>query len=610
VRPLKDLTLAQLVLLSTIVAAFPVRIAARSPIDDVPVPGGLAGLAAALGVDPVPDRARFVAELTRLPIDVKAASAFLARHPAPSDQVPVPLSAAVWSEAVFNRPIKNEDLLGAILADRHATFLCHGLAALDDETLEFFAGHPVLLRHVYEARAGVFAAFGSAIRITRGRIVMPGGDAGTALWEAALDLPADRPERFIERLLDRDSGRAMYPYDALSQLDAPQAAFALGLWIQDRPARTTRFEALLAASTAAAADWQVPDRPFRRPLNDIGMLLARVRTHVDGSPVLGRRLLWERAFERGDLPEHAPSLLKKTDAADAVIDAAWLTTAFAAHSVRDRSDCEDQLSFGQRVFAGADTVAQADVLVALRAVPRYRMLMLTLERAGVTDPAVYASAARLAQRISSLGPDQSFVALAQFQGAVAIVARMARVRSVDAAAATRLLASLSAVPLIDGRYSGGIARWITASLRPVLSEASEPSAPALESALLNSLAGPPAVRSREPALITWEGQRYRFDLAGAELRRLNRVREKQGGLTLDAAIANTDAALGHVLLSIAYAIEIADPDGAILMAGNAALHHDFGVRAGDRPCFGWTKLCAQWLAQQGLLRARPAVEPR
>jgi len=575
--------LARLVLLSTIVAAFPVRIAARSPVEDVLVPGGVAAFAAALGVDPVPDRARFVAELTRLPIDVKAAAAFLARRPAPADQVPVPLSAAVWSEAVFNRSIRSEDLLGAIITDRRATFLCHGLAALDDETLEFFAGHPALLRHVYETRAGVFAAFGSAIRIAHGRIVMPGGDAGATLWEAALDVPADRPERFIQQLLDRDGGRPLYLYDALAQLDAPKTAFALGLWIADRPTRTKRFEALLAASTAAASDWQVPLRPFTRPLSDVGMVLARVRTAADGSPVLGRRLLWERAFERGGLPEHAPSLLKKTDAADAdaVIDAAWLAAALSARSVRDREDCESQLSFGQRVFAGADTVAQADVLVALRAVPRYRMLMLTLERAGVSDPAVYASAARLAQRISSLGPDQSFAALSQFQGAVAIVARMARVRSVDASTATRLIASLAGVPLTDGRYSGGIARWITSALRPTLSATSEAGDPEIEGALLSTLAGPPVVRSAAPALIAWEGQQYRFDLAGAELRRLRRIREKQGGLTLDAALGKSDSALGEALLSIVYAIEITDPDGPILMAGNAALHHDFGVRAGD-----------------------------
>src|SRR5207249_12248594 len=68
VRLLRELTV---VLCLTIVAAFEGRLAARSPIsEDVAVPGGTASVAAALGIDPVPDRARFAAELTRLMYDI------------------------------------------------------------------------------------------------------------------------------------------------------------------------------------------------------------------------------------------------------------------------------------------------------------------------------------------------------------------------------------------------------------------------------------------------------------------------------------------------------------------------------------------------------------
>ena len=57
-----------------------------------------------------------------------------------------------------------------------------------------------------------------------------------------------------------------------------------------------------------------------------------------------------------------------------------------------------------------------------------------------------------------------------------------------------------------------------------------------EASVLAAIAG---VRpAEEPAsLIQWEGARYRVDPAGAELRRLWRVRERQGGLSLDAALA-------------------------------------------------------------------------
>jgi len=236
--------------------------------EDVPVPGGTAGFARALGIDPVPDRARFVAELTRLTVDIPTVNTFLAQHPAAADLVPVPLSTSVWGQAIFRRPISGAQLFGAIISDRRASFVCHALAALDDETLQFFAEHPALLRRVYEHRAGVFAAFGSSLRVSRGRLVLPGGDAGAVLWEAALKQRVDQPERFIQELLERGGGRVAYVYDVLAQLDASKTAFALGLWIEDRGVRAARFEALLAATTAAEDNWEISTRPFIRPLNN------------------------------------------------------------------------------------------------------------------------------------------------------------------------------------------------------------------------------------------------------------------------------------------------------------------------------------------------------
>ena len=53
-----------------IVAAFlPLNGRAAAIIEDVPVPGSTTALANALGVDPAPDRARFMHEITRLVYD-------------------------------------------------------------------------------------------------------------------------------------------------------------------------------------------------------------------------------------------------------------------------------------------------------------------------------------------------------------------------------------------------------------------------------------------------------------------------------------------------------------------------------------------------------------
>jgi hypothetical protein len=90
----------------------------------VPLPGGTAALAQSLGIDPVPDRGRFIYELTRLLYNTPegrrpAADAFLAAlrqsiaraphgmaliDPRPAETVPVPLPADLWSTAIFSAP--------------------------------------------------------------------------------------------------------------------------------------------------------------------------------------------------------------------------------------------------------------------------------------------------------------------------------------------------------------------------------------------------------------------------------------------------------------------------------------------------------------------------
>ena len=82
----------------------------------------------------------------------------------------------------------------------------------------------------------------------------------------------------------------------------------------------------------------------------------------------------------------------------------------------------------------------------------------------------------------------------------------------------------------------------------------------------------------EPQRVTWEDRVYFVDPAAAELRRLRRVRDLQGGASLDTAISDT-ASLARALMAIVYAVHLGDPDGAAAMALGAA-RHDFGLTAG------------------------------
>src|SRR5436189_1119992 len=98
IAPLKRPLL--LTLCTLIVAAFQGHLGATVAVsEDVPVPSGTAAFARALGIDTIPDRGRFVAELTRLvpgvPTgkNISLAEVFpLLRQQPTTDLVPVPLT--------------------------------------------------------------------------------------------------------------------------------------------------------------------------------------------------------------------------------------------------------------------------------------------------------------------------------------------------------------------------------------------------------------------------------------------------------------------------------------------------------------------------------------
>ena len=65
--------------------------------------------------------------------------------------------------------------------------------------------------------------------------------------------------------------------------------------------------------------------------------------------------------------------------------------------------------------------------------------MLTLERMGIRTPSVYVAAAQQAERLTALDSTRGSIAIAQFQGSLALLARMSAVRTVDAPTGERLV---------------------------------------------------------------------------------------------------------------------------------------------------------------------------
>src|SRR3954468_3721910 len=533
-------------ILSAVVLAAASSASAATVSEDVPVPGGTAALAQSLGFESVPERGRFIYEITRLLYNTPegrkpTADAYLtaARQAAgrgrnadtrPGDVVPVPLTAELWGSAIFHRTVAPRELITAIITDRSAALLCLGLASLDGGTLGFFADHPQLLERIYERSAPAFAAFSGSLHVQGNRVVPPSGDAAVPLWEALTLEKVTRPERFVQQLFELNDARLAYLYDVIGDLDPARRAFALGLWLPNATARTERFKAL-ALGVAGFREAHLKTLPLGRASYDLSMTLARVAVSADGTPVApAMRGFWAHVFSGNDLPDDPARLLRNVE--EEPFDAAWLVDAIAAVDVRARAERLDQLAFGQRAFAAAPAAAAPDVFMAVRGLARYRMLMWTFERIGIRAPSLYASAARQAARIGAIDGRRGFEAQAQFQGALAILARIAMVGTLTPAKTQTLVEQLVALPLgDDGRYAGAVARWMRGELTAAIK-----SAETSERAVLAAMSGPPSGEGPIARAVTWEGQPYRLDLGAAERQRLRLVRDKQEGATLDAAL--------------------------------------------------------------------------
>jgi hypothetical protein len=418
-------------------------------------------------------------------------------------------------------------LFAAILSDPRAALLAHGLAGLDDVTLQYVADTPALMQRLYRTDAPMFAAYASNLRIRNGQMAVPGGATAVALWEDVVGEKISQPERFLLALLSRSEGRLVYLYDLIAELDAPRRSFALGSWMPEERTRLERFRALVQILQSAFAEWRGRTAPFARPVNDVTWMLLNVRVEGTGVPQApADRRFWSTAFRDDEIPDDPAGLLE--DANDrGVIDAAWLAERVLVTDSLRRARMLKQMAFAFRALAAPGARDKiADTLVAIRAMPVFPALVLTLERCAVS-PAVLTAGVRRAESLSKFEGARAFVQLSQLQGAIAIVARLFEVGRINRPVAEKLLLSLFSVSVDEGSYRHTLVSWVRTVLLPAAG------AHGGESDLLIALSGPTDHVAAER--VQWEGEEYRLSLGTAEERRLRRLRES-APFVLDAAL--------------------------------------------------------------------------
>jgi hypothetical protein len=523
-------------------------------VSEVPLPGGLRAAAAAVGDRANPDRAQFLTELIRRLYDTPFGVKGDAREPvlqallvqlksggASADTIPLPLSTKFWTDVVFKKQATADTLVASIIQSRNAALLYSGLLALDDETRAWIGEQHGLISEIVGRRAAAFFTIAAGLRVARSGVQVPGGPAAEPVWQALVGRRPAEAGDFVRSLISSDEGRLAFFLGAMAQLNTAQIRAALSLDMSDVDRRVDASRRLYAVYQRLWVGRALEQRVFVRPSFDPALLISELNPIGDAAVTPpGTRGLWTAIF--AETRQNAGKVTREeasaTIAWDQPPDFPWLCEqVFKGDSVEQRRHFMMVL-FASRYAAGVTRETAHDAVDAIRAVGAYPVLTATLERAGVSDLAVFAAAARRAAVLTAI-EDEARIhrSLAQYQGALALIARAVARGSITSETATSLVSTLSAIPLSDrGDYEGRVVAWLSNWLDPASQSTrkARPSGPAADGSVddvYESVAGPieeDALRvlsgpqAAQPRLLDWEGTRYRLDFARAEAIRLTR----------------------------------------------------------------------------------------
>lgn len=487
--------------------------------------------------------------------------------------VAAPLTADHWRDLLG--PQAPKDLFAALISNRPVLLVCAGALATDASVRALLERDRGLLRWIARTAPAAFWLAARSVAIDGERVRVPGGTDAEPIWEAIAGEKVTRVPEFLRALLSRDGGRLAWFYDSIAAMTPERRALIVGRGPLAQ--QTEQMRVLYQAFRNADSNWRLEDHPFLRGVTDPWMVASRIAITADGVAPPAAQWFWEALFERGEVTRKTAAALEREPHIPVTL--AWLTQQISSVAAKERRDRYEMVRFAQGVFGVARGDGLTDAMVALGGYRRYRALLLSLDRMGVTSPRAYSRAVEAARRIDSqAGRDRKHSVVA-FQSALAILERARIAGAVDLGAAERMVLALADVAEAGDRPAHAIAQWMVNDLIEVLPPLVQPdqftASTAYESRLLQALAGAPAATA--PAL-TWEGLDYRVDYFASEHARIKRIREQLASPGFDAALAaGNEAQIAAALLALIYTPALGDPEGPALLGGDIAARHNFGI---------------------------------
>ena len=508
-----------------------------------PLPGGRQALLSLVDLSPEVPAALLVGEVIRVvhasretgvPLRAAVQEHLAGAAAGATEDVPLPLPLASW-RGLLGSHVSSATLVASILDDRRASMLCYGLLQVDAETLDALAADPALLKRIYERHSGVFAAFGEVVAIRGDRLELPGGEAAQPVWAALVGEPLQPASRAVAALLAANGGRLAYFASAASALDAGGLGliFAPGARLQTSVAMARGVYGVFARIEPA---WALDRAPFVRLAADPALLLSMFRADTATGRLRHSTAFWQVVLAGDALPARYPERWDTLDRGGRA-QPGWLLAQLTDAAVSVRADRLYLYDFVERLTDRLPSASAADLAWLARSYRRYPALLLTLERLDIAELDVFQRLVRHASRLSELPGDAAELEsrLALFQAPLMLVLRARQVQAIDASRAAALVASWSRVAPEGAGYARAAAGWFDQVFLPALGHDAALEGASAEATLLEALAG---LRSpAAPVTVTWESHPYRVDWAAPDLARLTEIRARQGGNTLDTALA-------------------------------------------------------------------------
>jgi hypothetical protein len=295
--------------------------------------------------------------------------------------IAAPLTADHWRDVL--QIDDKADLFASLINNRAAMLVCAGAMASDPSVRVLLERDRGLLKWIVKTTPAAFWVAARSLKVDTDRIVVPGGTVAEPIWEALVEAKVTRPADFLRAMLAKDSGRFAWFYDTVNTMSETRRAHVFAAPVDEA-------RAMYAVFRSSDSNWKLEEHPFLRGVTDPWIVLTHIGITSDGVASPAEKWFWQELFERDDVTRRSAHNVNRDSRSNVTL--AWLMQQINGSSAKERRDRFEMVRFAQGVFRNLDADQQLEALIALGGYRRYRGLLLTLDRMGVTTPRVYARA--------------------------------------------------------------------------------------------------------------------------------------------------------------------------------------------------------------------------